>query len=76
MKVIGWRKNQVVLWSGLDDYFTLNYVWGDYIASLHELPLLIRDVIRVVQNLVDLYLWVDRYCIDQSSHSDQEHQIL
>jgi len=43
------------------------------ILSRH--PLLIRNCIQLVLKLGLGYLWVDRYCIDQSSYADKHDQI-
>ncbi|RDL38482.1 uncharacterized protein BP5553_02822 [Venustampulla echinocandica] len=58
-----------------DDYITLSYVWGqggdpDIVPDLTlpgVPPRVISDAMVVVQKMGYRYLWVDRYCIPQSS---------
>ena len=67
---------------------SLSYVWGQspsatlesvtdyaYQPTLHELPKVIEDSIEVTLRLGFQYLWVDRYCINQSDKEDQHNQI-
>ncbi|KAH6614284.1 heterokaryon incompatibility protein-domain-containing protein, partial [Boeremia exigua] len=60
------------------EYAALSYVWG--ISTTSDLPLLdnrlpspapqvVDDAMYCAQQLGFLYLWVDRYCIDQNSES-------
>ncbi|KAF2867429.1 heterokaryon incompatibility protein-domain-containing protein, partial [Massariosphaeria phaeospora] len=71
-------------------YVTLSYVWGssakDDTASIpalettswilpEELPKTIEDAITVTQELGYRYLWVDKYCIDQSRSEDFISQV-
>ncbi len=67
-----------------DRYMTLSYVWGNRgdvetpavdAFSLTSAPRTIRDAVQVVRNLGRRYLWVDRYCIDQMSHSSKSFMI-
>lgn len=55
-------------------YLTLSYVWGSRktIAewpshNLAEGPRVVRDAMHVTKKLGYRYLWVDKYCIDQSN---------
>jgi hypothetical protein len=71
------------------DYAVLSYVWGEPglrgITSitddlnqddlLSSLPKTVKDSMYVVRRLNLRYLWVDRYCIDQTDAEDQYHQI-
>lgn len=59
------------------EYFTLSYTWGksytppDYTQQLSTtLPATITDAISITARLGRRYLWIDRYCIDQSSPED------
>ncbi|KAK0723353.1 heterokaryon incompatibility, partial [Lasiosphaeria miniovina] len=40
-----------------------------------KLPLVIRDAVTVAKRLEILYLWVDRYCIDQTNETELAAQI-
>ncbi|RDL40215.1 uncharacterized protein BP5553_00194 [Venustampulla echinocandica] len=70
-------------------YVALSYVWGqqpssssppainDHLAQplLTNAPKVILDAIEVAKALDLQYLWVDRYCINQSDLSDKHSQI-
>ena len=66
-------------------YVALSYVWGEsHYADegtepggprLQTAPKVITDSVKVVKLLGFRYLWVDRYCIDQSDVDDKHHQI-
>ncbi|PQE16326.1 Heterokaryon incompatibility protein [Rutstroemia sp. NJR-2017a WRK4] len=61
-------------------YVALSYVWGeisttDFPSSLGCAPKLILDSIEVTKMLKFRYLWVDRYCIDQSDSTGKHEQI-
>jgi len=67
-------------------YAALSYVWGSKEATHHSesreqgdvlrtLPKTITDSIAVTTALSIRYLWVDRYCIDQSDTLDKAIQI-
>jgi hypothetical protein len=60
-------------------YLTLSYVWGTPTSEDHiskqidststlpvRLPRVVEDAITVTKELQEQYLWVDKYCIDQS----------
>jgi hypothetical protein len=70
------------------DYVALSYVWGDAHligAEGHSviddnnlpspLPNVIEDAIIATQKMGFQYLWVDRYCIDQSNMNEKNSQI-
>ncbi|KPM37852.1 hypothetical protein AK830_g8697 [Neonectria ditissima] len=68
------------------EYIALSYVWGEpdkgYQSSnlapdeeLPEAPLVIDDAIRVVIAMGYRYLWVDRYCIQQSDIESLEDHL-
>jgi len=40
----------------------------------NEIPLTIRDAIQVTKALGYRFLWVDKYCIDQSSEAEKQQQ--
>ena len=70
-------------------YAALSYVWGTApqkgdaqkaetpgtFNGLHNLPKTIRDSMQVALRMDLRYLWVDRYCIDQTDHGDKHRQI-
>ena len=64
-----------------DRYMTLSYVWGNhqnvtsYNFRLSDAPLSIQDAARVVRNLGRRFLWVDRYCIDQTNDASKAMMI-
>lgn len=63
-------------------YVALSYVWGQSLAHAvksadpqgilpAKLPKTIEDALRVTTQLGFQYLWVDKYCINQSPHSTE-----
>ncbi|KAG4442580.1 hypothetical protein IFR05_001910 [Cadophora sp. M221] len=66
-------------------YVALSYVWGrshlpdqdgkSGAPSLHAAPKVIADSIEVTRLLGFQYLWVDRYCINQSDAYEKHDQI-
>jgi hypothetical protein len=62
-------------------YVALSYVWGGCSTTesspsiLECAPKLILDSIEVTKKLKFKYLWVDRYCIDQSDSGGKHEQI-
>lgn len=61
-------------------YVALSYVWGESSAALpstklQDAPKLIDDSIELTMNLGLRYLWIDRYCIDQSNQVEKHAQI-
>ncbi|KAF2810959.1 HET-domain-containing protein, partial [Mytilinidion resinicola] len=66
------------------EYLTLSYQWGvgekapEYsiaLPNLGSLPATIRDSITATLKLGYRYIWIDRYCIDQSNIKDAMRQI-
>ncbi|RYP92705.1 hypothetical protein DL770_001218 [Monosporascus sp. CRB-9-2] len=66
------------------EYVALSYLWGssaydaqDSLSSLRgeSAPLTIRDAVVVVKELGFRYLWIDRYCINQSD-GGEKHDII
>ncbi|KAK8005655.1 HET-domain-containing protein [Apiospora arundinis] len=63
------------------DYVALSYVWGKPVNILgisdtqSTFPQTIKDAIKVTTQLEFSYLWVDRYCINQSSEVHKTTQI-
>lgn len=74
MRVIDCELREIVpLPAAHPEYATLSYVWGQSETPLStdgklpvRLPLTIEDSITVCQELGVRYLWVDRYCIQES----------
>lgn len=66
-------------------FIALSYVWGQASAGdadcepnclPTDLPDTIADAIQLAMQLEFKYLWVDRYCIDQSDPEDVRAQVL
>jgi len=80
-KVIDCETQQIV--SGCNTrYVALSYVWGAgeigpkfSWALPHQLPETIKDAIAITKALGMRYLWIDRYCINQSKRSEVEEQV-
>ncbi|KAK3385504.1 heterokaryon incompatibility protein-domain-containing protein [Podospora didyma] len=62
-----------------EDFVALSYVWGDTtheaVSSESAWPRVIQDAVTVTKMLGMRYLWVDRYCIDQSNNDEKHQQI-
>ncbi|QDS67887.1 hypothetical protein FKW77_008089 [Venturia effusa] len=65
-----------------EGYAALSYVWGQLQHGLkhngalpQSLPATIEDAIQASVKLGLRYLWIDRYCIDQSNEVELSHQI-
>ncbi|CAG5181270.1 uncharacterized protein ALTATR162_LOCUS9678 [Alternaria atra] len=60
-------------------YVALSYVWGQHESAFNDLqnaPETIADSIDLTKRLGYKYLWVDRYCIDQTDRIDKHTQVL
>jgi hypothetical protein len=60
-------------------YAALSYVWGRDSCRSEEngsLPRTVTDAITATKALGLRYLWVDKYCIDQSNHAEKHEQIM
>ncbi|KAL6405195.1 2-polyprenyl-6-methoxyphenol hydroxylase [Ilyonectria robusta] len=84
VSVIDCHKREIVPVRGPCDYVALSYVWGPTVSqgdatkgnSLpSHLPRTVEDAITVVRELGLRYLWVDRYCLDQSNKSEFQTQL-
>lgn len=83
VSVIDCHKREIVPVCGPCDYVALSYVWGQTAAqeapkgdSLpHHLPRIVEDAMTVVRELGLQYLWVDRYCLDQSKKAEFQAQL-
>jgi hypothetical protein len=81
--LIDCRTLQVLSAQPVMSYVALSYVWGtdtpeaklDDQGTMIELPQTVNDAIRVTLSLGQQYLWVDRYCIDQSDQEAKTNQI-
>ncbi|KAI8650846.1 HET domain-containing protein [Fusarium keratoplasticum] len=85
LKLIDCQTRQVVEAPRDATYVALSYVWGKThaaeatvlsLSSLSEtVPRTIEDAIQVVLQLNLKYLWVDKYCINQSNDIELAQQI-
>jgi hypothetical protein len=89
LRLIDCRTREIVECSTRVEYAALSYVWGeaepmdaqqqiDVLSEQHKLdrfPKTIEDSMQVAMDLDIWYLWVDRYCIDQSNKHDQIQQM-
>ncbi|KAK7972669.1 HET-domain-containing protein [Apiospora saccharicola] len=81
-RLIHCASRSIVLMEEPCDYVALSYVWGrepqDMLVqsgTQPKFPATIEDAIHVTLQLGFAYLWVDRYCIDQSDNVDKSKQI-
>ncbi|KAF2867743.1 heterokaryon incompatibility protein-domain-containing protein, partial [Massariosphaeria phaeospora] len=59
-------------------YLALSYVWGpqpETKATSGDYPRVIEDAIRATQKLGYRFLWIDRYCINQTNKEEQKAQL-
>lgn len=79
IKLVDCEQECVVLARTDVNYIALSYVWGQCTQSANtritDAPLTIRDAIEVTRNRGYRYLWIDRYCIDQSLATEKQEQI-
>jgi hypothetical protein len=81
LRVIDCISHQVVCIKPGIPYVCLSYVWGMSVAGKElldfsqVLPKTIEDSIWVAIQLGIPYLWVDRYCIDQTNDAEKHHLI-
>ncbi|KAJ6284996.1 heterokaryon incompatibility protein-domain-containing protein [Bipolaris maydis] len=80
-KVIDCETRQIVHGSGVQ-YVALSYVWGagergpDFSRVLPpQLPETIEDAIVITQSLGMRFLWIDRFCINQSQPTEVQEQV-
>ncbi|KAH8723619.1 heterokaryon incompatibility protein-domain-containing protein [Phaeosphaeriaceae sp. PMI808] len=79
LKVIDCKTRQIVQAENDFRYVALSYVWGAAVLEERDknvFPATIEDSIRTTLNLGFRYLWVDKYCIDQTDKNERHHQIL
>ncbi|KAF2635610.1 HET-domain-containing protein [Massarina eburnea CBS 473.64] len=89
-KVVDCHTRQVVTMKEGTKYIALSYVWGERIdtdifrkpANIETLdflpqalPQLIKDALRVTENLGYQYLWIDVFCINQQHKKEKATQI-
>jgi hypothetical protein len=85
MKVIDCHTSTIVASPTACRYVALSYVWGSSSATsgfapaagalLSDVPTVVRDSMALVVQLDMRYLWVDRYCIDQSNSQEVHDQV-
>jgi hypothetical protein len=83
LKVIDCISRQVCLAKPGTSYLALSYVWGSQsedvpltLSGLTEmLPRTLEYAILVAKGLGIPYLWVDRYCIDQTNKQEKHHMV-
>jgi hypothetical protein len=88
--VIDCQRRNVILAPPLVKYVALSYVWAKSETDLprenqfqdrlprrlsRKLPKVIEDAMKVTRALGFRYIWVDKYCIDQTSHGKKQEQI-
>lgn len=83
-RVIDCHDRKIVAVQAPCDYFTLSYVWGptatqdpsptgDTLPA--HLPKTVEDAMTVVREVGFRYLWVDRYCLDQTNKAEFQAQL-
>ncbi|KAH7116543.1 heterokaryon incompatibility protein-domain-containing protein [Dactylonectria estremocensis] len=82
VSVIDCQTRKIVPVNGPCDYIALSYVWGPTVAEPSQgsslparLPRTVEDAMIVVRELGLRYLWVDRYCLDQSKAAEFQTQL-
>ena len=64
-------------------YVTLSYVWGNLndnnsgskAEEDEPLPNVVLDAMTATKKMGHQYLWIDKYCIDQTNHGEQDFQM-
>ncbi|CAJ2510348.1 Uu.00g050510.m01.CDS01 [Anthostomella pinea] len=86
VRVIDCHEHEIVSVQEPLDYFALSYVWGPASVAAQDpappgkslpehLPATVEDAMTVVKQLGYRYLWVDRYCLDQSDTAEFQAQL-
>ncbi|OBT40046.1 hypothetical protein VE00_09301 [Pseudogymnoascus sp. WSF 3629] len=84
VNVIDCHTREIVPVQARCEYFTLSYIWGAATVAPESpsggslpsrLPTTVEDAITVVKQLGYRYLWVDRYCLDQSNKAEFQTQL-
>lgn len=87
LRVIDCQTRTIIQAQSECQYVALSYVWGcptspttstvnqNIQPTLHTAPKVINDAIEVTLKLRLRYLWVDRYCINQSNKDKKLNQI-
>jgi hypothetical protein len=76
LRVIDCETRQITPALAQCQYIALSYVWGPSKSTqLDDAPKTVNDSIDITQKLGFRYLWIDRYCIDQSDEVDKKNQI-
>ena len=87
LRVIDCQSRTIIRAPAMCQYVALSYVWGASTTStanietqnnpptIQNAPKVINDAIDMTLNLGIRYLWIDRYCIDQSN-KDEKHNTI
>lgn len=83
LRLIDCKRRLIIPAASGQPYVCLSYVWGRqaaveqaYGSKLPEhLPKTVEDAMFIAINLGVPFLWVDRYCINQSNH-EEKHDII
>ena len=57
------------------DYVALSYVWAASPQPSNGWPDVVSHAMEVTRQLGYKYLWIDRFCIDQTNDAEKAHQI-
>lgn len=84
LRVLDCKQQRTTSINSSEPYACLSYVWGDHQAGmepsksaegLQHMPQTITNAMSVCIALGIQYLWVDRYCIDQTNPIEKHHII-
>ncbi len=86
IQVLDCESREIVLAPQNCEYTALSYTWGGYDQEAsntldsssrksYRYPQTIEDAITVTRGLGLRYIWVDKYCINQSDATEKGHQI-
>lgn len=84
LRVIDCKSHRLTTVKLCEPYICLSYVWGSSTTQdarefgdelPASIPRTVEDAMDVAISLGIPYLWVDRYCIDQSNH-EEKHRLI
>ncbi|XP_014554498.1 hypothetical protein COCVIDRAFT_55448, partial [Bipolaris victoriae FI3] len=84
LRVIDCKSHRLTTLKLCEPYICLSYVWGSSTTQdarefgdelPASIPRTVEDAMAVAIGLGIPYLWVDRYCIDQSNH-EEKHRLI